>query len=313
MSVDQVYSYNQIRRLNASGVSSQRITDSREGAHSPSQRLFLDAQYALRQKNLAEICRHYLMDSHQVLEVGSGMISASGRSFLTESFPLNIAARVTYCDANPECRVENVDLVTLDDRYPHSFFSHVIGSNVLDTLNRRDLSQAVEKIYNVLQPNGVVVHCLNIEPFVYAFLHDLAMDYAYAVPFLNSKGAHEAFVFDKWEEMSIEQKEIVFHTMLKKPDKAWLDKLRDSNEKIVSSFDQYVQKLHSLLIGKGFEIVKEDYFSNEDILISPGDIPLGGQKVVCSPAGVETAKDANLASNQVAIQMKTHLLVAKKK
>ncbi len=296
--------YEEMRYANSQGELLQRLSDERiTGSTFEAQANAL--QYSLRQKNMEKILQKFVTHPRQILEVGAGLLDSNGRSFCTKSLPENEASHVIYCDSNPRLAEESPELICLDMKelskaYPPHGFSHVLSCNALDTLNLDDLEAALTEIKVILQPKGSLVHCLNFEPYIFAFYNDIFLHNTVAIPFINELDAHQALIINQTNYPS--------HPLLTaanalnplEKEKFWLgilalDKggaLKSIAEsylpygKVIGAYEHHIESLNKILSKLGFSSITNELITSEQTIPVPSNSPLAGLKIECSPKGV---------------------------
>lgn len=321
--------YEEMQEANRKGESLQRLSDERAMGASILHKDLQQIQYALRQKNIAQIIDRYFSSPRRILEIGCGILDENGRSFFTKGFPQQTALKTSYCDVNPN--FENispeilcVDISELSKVFPKGSFSHVISLNALDTLNSIDLERALEEIYKVLEPGGFLIHCLNFEPFLYAFYNDIIQSYKRVLPFQNESGSHCALIF-KEESGSIHPLiEASAHLDAKAREKFWhgileLDKGRaltqiastlENQGELINAFAHHLANFSRLLKEMRFKIILTEDLTSEKTMEEFSYESLQGIRIDCGPSGI--SKKSFDDKRKTVIAMHTFLIVASK-
>lgn len=301
-------SYEDMAEANRSGRLLQRLTNETAGSPGTLEYDVGKVQYRLRQENNQQIAEEFLRGVDRILEIGAGLLDADGRSFLTRCFTGEMASKVFYCDANPGLAEECPDLHCVDIRalsscFPSGAFSHVIGSNVLDTLSRKDLDDAMSDIKKVLAPGGCVLHLLNYEPYLYAFYADVLSEFPGAVPFVNRQNQHCALITTEEQDSLInlalglnpEDRQRLWQGILALDTQGYLNnKVSGLQGVAITAFEQFVRKLTEAGVNAGFkEVISKEFVSKREISL-PGFPPM---HVSCGPNGIENeARGDRLAS-----------------
>ncbi len=321
--MDPFVNYAEMREANRQGKILQRLSLERTSDADVLQNAVEELQYKLRQKNMSAILRDYVCNPRHILEIGAGLLDSSGRSFFTQTMPLEHLRKTTYCDSNPQIaeispEVHCFDIMELTNYFPKEAFSHVIGTNVLDTLDAEDLGSALEQIHSVLMDGGVLVHCLNFEPFLYAFYADISKE-PHAIPYLNQNSQHCAIVSEEDGKPLHPLQSIASHLdegarqslwqgLLALDNEGFLEALAEKYRRrggvVIKSYEHYITSLTAACEEAGFRIIA----CREISQIVETDIPaLHGRHILCGPSGVYSEASGS-DSGSVAIQ--THLFAA---
>lgn len=307
--------YEEMRDANRQGKVLQRLTNEQGSNLDPLHKDIENLQFQLRQKNMERVLAE-IQNPTRILEIGAGLLDEDGRSFFTKKMTLEQLDKVHYCDANPALmeispELQCLDIAQLSTYLPKQAFSHVIGSNVLDTLNEEDLERGIKEIKLLLQQDGLVIHCLNYEPYLYAFYDDILSKGSYAIPFVNSQNQHCAVVFhDKLIDHPLltVHSEKIWQGILALDKQGYLQHLAETclvrGGTLIKAYDYYLEKMAKAFKTAGFRVLKNELLSHEKALEIPS---LNGKHITCGPSGVVTEE---FKGNECLVTMQTHVFVA---
>lgn len=313
---------------------------------------FFMVQFKSRQQNIWNM-RDRLFDASQTsLEIGCGILDNGGYSFLTSSIPRAVAKNFSYCEINPnavqkslrncpEARIQFADVLELGRFYPKNSFDNIVGINVLDTFDSKDLKKALVQIQQVLKPNGQLVHILNMEPFFCSIYHDLFTDGMMAFPYVQSDSRRKILLIPKsdWKPMhqELSSKKLLPETALAfldyvatlsgvQQERLWvgmnaLDKkasmeslgkaLASLGVKALSTMDIFSDHYKTALEQCGFGSIENwEESTSTQLKVKPGH-PWGGLSVECGPQGVLRIPAADLSKDIVDIAISTTFCTAR--
>lgn len=294
----------------------------------------------LRQKNSAIIFEK-IPDKNfkKPLEIGSGPLHANGSSFLTSPLSKSKRKNFLYLEVNPKIissiksLVKNPpliegDLLNLERLFKGEAFSMIAGSNILDTLSKQDLEKAFKEAHAVLKNEGLLVHLLNLEPFIYSILHTFSKNKALFIPNLGYENRGFVLVEDleKSGFTSLEtevlkfieglnplEKEHFFNASLKLNNGRALSKL---SEKILKRHPEALLPFTKIfsdwihLISKeiGFKLIEEGCVSSRKKLDLPVDSSYKEQLIHIGPMGKKITKNEKTSF----LEAETYFFILKK-
>lgn len=124
---------------------------------------------------ISDLFKKYIPQPGKIVEIGAGVLDASGNSYLMKRMSAEMAHRVqptevnNYIVLNPENRLDTIEL---SKKYAPNSVDAVIASAFLDTLDKKDLEVTLSEIYKVLKPDGVFVHVTSLMPYFNVLVAD---------------------------------------------------------------------------------------------------------------------------------------------
>ena len=109
-----------------------------------------------------------------ILEIGAGQLNNRGESYLMELLPNSLKKQVIPTDIDKmQCNnkhAKNVDFFQLSQSFALQSQDLILGSAVLDTLNKEDLDNTLEQISLVLKQDAKLIHITSKEHYLNSFL-----------------------------------------------------------------------------------------------------------------------------------------------
>ena len=243
-------------------------------------------------RKIAEAVIPLFKQNDKVLEVGSGVTNVDGHSFFMNLLPEELRSTVTPSDINsnandlsPKKNIKVLDASILDSFYERNSLSKVVCSNLLERVSVRKLQTIIEKTFQVLQNDGLLIQLSDEPPLANVITEYFCNETEIYFPLLRdsnlagiqiiNKAAFLTFVrssktliseektFLEWyAELLPLYRDIMHNAWLTsgkdgiKYFSQWIHDLQIPGMRGVNIVDFYKEKVTTILKNVGFEIVK---------------------------------------------------------
>lgn len=339
--------YPLIAEENAKGSRLHDLTDQIFPDTSIEEQHLLHQVTILRQKSIHAILKNLVTKESPVLEVGSGTLDNRGDSYLSGAIEREPSKQFFFCDVNPtmverslqnnpKARITCTDSKNLREVYGKKKWDFVVGHNVFDTMTQNELNQTLKEVRFLLSPTGKFVHILNMEPFIYATVHDLCQKELIVLPqfHLTEKNSFTLFEKNRYKEakkildpveksfldylfsLSSNQMEKLCNALIHLQDQKPLHdlslKLKPYSAEI-NLFDYHIQTLVYSLPKHGLHVTLQKFYEQEAVIKVQVNGKYEGKCLEYSPQGKRVSDDPTLSWGECRLKIETHGLIADKR